>query len=47
MFLIIKGVSINVPEGAIAKGYSFDLYFKVCHCKSPITNGKGNTMKII
>jgi hypothetical protein len=35
------GVSINVPEGAIATGYSFDLYFKVCHCKSTITSGKG------
>ena len=35
------GVSLNVPEGAIAKGCSFDLYFKVCHCKSTITNGKG------
>ena len=35
------GVSINVPEGAIAAGYSFDLYFKVCHCKSNVTNGKG------
>lgn len=38
------GVSINVPEGAIANGYSFDLYFKVCHCKSNITNGKGELL---
>ena len=36
------GVSLNVPEGAIAKGCNFDLYFKVCHCKSAVTNGKGN-----
>ena len=35
------GVSLNVPEGAIAKGCNFDLYFKVCHCKTTITNGKG------
>jgi hypothetical protein len=38
------GVSLNVPEGAIAKGCSFDLYFKVCHCKSHITNGKGEPL---
>ena len=38
------GVSLNVPEGAIAKGCSFDLYFKVCHCKSTITNGKGENL---
>jgi hypothetical protein len=33
-----------VPEGAIAQGYNFDLYFKVCHCKSNITNGKGELL---
>lgn len=38
------GVSLNVPEGAIANGCSFDLYFKVCHCKSTITNGKGEIL---
>ena len=38
------GVSLNVPEGAIANGCSFDLYFKVCHCKSTITNGKGEML---
>jgi tight junction protein 1 len=38
------GVSLNVPEGAIAKGCNLDLYFKVCHCKSPITNGKGELL---
>ncbi|RNA22847.1 tight junction ZO-1-like [Brachionus plicatilis] len=38
------GVSLNVPEGAIANGCSFDLYFKVCHCKSTITNGKGEVL---
>ncbi len=38
------GVSLNVPEGAIAKGCNFDLYFKVCHCKTTITNGKGKRL---
>ncbi|CAF0720009.1 unnamed protein product [Brachionus calyciflorus] len=38
------GVSLSVPEGAIANGCSFDLYFKVCHCKSTITNGKGEIL---
>jgi tight junction protein 1 len=33
-----------VPEGAIASGCSFDLYFKVCHCKSNLTNGKGELL---
>ena len=38
------GVSLTVPEGAISKGCTFDLYFKVCHCKSNITNGKGELL---
>lgn len=38
------GVSINVPEGAIAPGFNYDLYFKVCHCKSNITNSKGELL---
>lgn len=38
------GVCLTVPEGAIAEGCSFDLYFKVCHCKSTITNGKGELL---
>jgi tight junction protein 1 len=32
------GVSLTVPEGAIADGINFDLYFKVCHCKSSSPN---------
>lgn len=38
------GVSLNVPEGAIAEGCSFDLYFKVCLCKSTIQSGKGELL---
>jgi hypothetical protein len=37
------GVSLNVPDGAIAKGCSIDLYFKVCHCKTPVNSANTTT----
>ena len=31
-----------MPDGAIAPGCSLDLYFKVCHCKTPLAGGGAN-----